>query len=294
MSLKTVIFFMFTIFLTNPIFASQQLTSPQRFSWSWFKSFLVTPTTEQKQKKFAEAIQKSAASGKSLDLLTFYKTKEQSENFTDAKEAAKKFKNAVKNAAQRGGIMARFKTTIPEQFLFGTSSSSYQYEGGLDEHNANAIFYRNKVWKDEKSGQEKIGLETAGKAIDFWNRYKKDMQLMKNELGINCFRLSIAWDRVQPNSKTWDEAAINQYIEMIKTLRRYAIEPIVVLHHYTIPQWFAEIGGFEKSQNITYFVEFAMLAYVLNTLLLAQSFQHLITCHFPFEHKFAKHLYFFS
>lgn len=146
---------------------------------------------------------------------------------------------------------------IPEKFLLGVSSSSYQYEGGLDSNNANAIFYQKK------------GLEPAGIAIDFWNRYEKDIRRMKYELGINCFRLSIAWERVQlapelwndPSQPLWNQNAIDRYVEIIKLLKKYAIEPIVVLHHYTIPEWFAEMGGFEKKENITYFVNFAKKMY---------------------------------
>src|SRR5207248_10204114 len=51
-------------------------------------------------------------------------------------------------------------------------------------------------------------LPTADKAIDFWNRYPQDIKQMKNELGINSFRLSIAWDRIQPEQGIWDDAAI--------------------------------------------------------------------------------------
>lgn len=251
---KNIILSALFIFCINYIFGFQERAQTLK---QWLSNyFSSTPT---KQKKFAAAIQKSTTQNKALDLLEFYKTKEQSENFTNAKKAAKDFKDAVQKAAQNDGRMARFKTAH-QQFLFGASSSSYQYEGGLDKNNATAIFYKDKDWQNEDGVRQK-GLETAGQAIDFWNRYKEDMQLMKNELGINCFRLSIAWDRIQPNSQEWNMKAIAQYVEMIKTLRKYAIEPIVVLHHYTIPQWFAEIGGFEKSQNITYFVEFAKKMY---------------------------------
>jgi beta-glucosidase len=189
---------------------------------------------------------------KPLDWQSKYKKKESSQTsktpITDATISAQKFKTAIENAADKDNIMARFKNN-PEKFLFGASSSSYQYEGGLDEHNASAAFYRSK------------NLPTAGKAIDFWNKYPQDIKQMKHELGINSFRLSIAWDRVQPQQGVWDNDAITKYVHIITTLKKYGIEPIVVLHHYTIPIWFAEIGGFEKKANITHFVEFAKKMY---------------------------------
>lgn len=137
----------------------------------------------------------------------------------------------------------------PKKFLLGVSSSAYQIEGGLDKNNATAAFYQSK------------GLTTAMDAIDFWNRYKNDIQQMKTELGINSFRLSIAWERVEPEQGKYDENAIDTYIDIMKTLKEYDIEPVVVLHHYTIPTWFARNNGFEKKENINDFVTFAEKMY---------------------------------
>jgi len=228
-------------------FASQPEPSGWKWLQEWFKSWFTTP---QQPTSFKKAV---AASGKSLDLFNFYEHKEKKQlaapdkknSFMDAISAADTFKKAVR---KNKSIMERLKNN-PNKFLFGASSSSYQYEGGLDSNNANAIFYQSK------------GLKPAGIAIDFWNRYEKDIELMDSKLGINCFRLSIAWDRVQLTRESWNQNAINTYVKMIKLLRAYDIEPIVVLHHYTIPQWFAEIGGFEKRENIKYFVEFAKKMY---------------------------------
>ena len=242
--------------LISTIYSTFASQSPTQRMYAWLKSWFITP---QQPTSFKKAV---AASGKSLDLFAFYKQKEdkqsaptysKAKSLTDPKDAADTFKKAVKNNTI---VMERLQND-PNNFFFGASSSSYQYEGGLDSNNANAIFYQSR------------GLEPAGIAIDFWNRYEKDIFQMKDELGINCFRLSIAWDRVQlapelwntPDEPLWNENAIAQYVKIIKLLKKHIIEPIVVLHHYTIPQWFAEIGGFEKKENIKYFVEFAKKIY---------------------------------
>jgi beta-glucosidase len=244
MLIKYILLSIFLVFHANQLFLSQQ---PTQQSWyQWIKSFLVP--SDNKESKFQKAIQQATAGGKPLDLQSFYKQKEEAESFTNPQKAAEKFRNAIQEAAQKSPIMACFKDH-PERFLFGASSSSYQYEGGLDDNNANAIFYASK------------GLTPAGKAIDFWNRYAEDIVQMKNELNINAFRISIAWDRVQPKKGQWDELAIATYQKIIKTLRDHQIEPIVVLNHYTIPQWFAALDGFEKNSNITYFVTFAKKMY---------------------------------
>jgi len=226
-------------FCTNTVVLSKPSEPPTLYEW--IKSFFTTPADKS---KFVKATEESVP----LDLLAFYKEKEGKEasSFNNAENAAKKFKESLVKAANNDPIMKKFKDK-PEQFLFGGSSSDHQYNGDPDDldTNANVIFYKEK------------GFKTAGKAIDFWNKYKNDIPQMQDELGINSFRISIGWDRVQPGIKGWDRKAIDHYVDMIRTLKQHGIEPIVVLHHYTIPQWFAKIGGFEHLKNGKYFVTFA-------------------------------------
>jgi beta-glucosidase len=247
MVLRKHIIFIFLLSYSTVVFSSQ-VNSLQSL-YNRIKSFFITPANI-KEKKFHEAVTQSSALKKPLDLTAFYnaKTKNEHNNFMSAEEGAKKFKKSLVEAKEKNSLMKKFAHN-PESFLFGVSSSSYQYEGGLDSNNANAQFYINKKWKPAK------------RAIDFWNRYDADIKQMKSELGINCFRLSIAWERVQPAEAAWDMDVIKRYGSIIKTLEDNGIEPIVVLHHYTVPQWFIEKGGFEKKENISYFVEFAKKMY---------------------------------
>lgn len=135
------------------------------------------------------------------------------------------------------------------EFLFGVSSSAYQIEGGLDAHNATAQFYRSH------------GLQSAGIAIDFWNKCEQDILQMKNELGITSFRFSVAWDRVQPQKDVWNENALTRYKAIVNLCKLHNIEPIITLHQYTNPIWFEQLSGFEKKENNAYFVEFAKKIY---------------------------------
>lgn len=156
---------------------------------------------------------------------------------------------ALRTAIQNNTAINQKLKNDPRLFLLGASSSSYQIEGGLDDGNATAQF------------NKKRGLAMAGEAINFWNRYKTDIPQMKNELGINSFRLTVEWGRVQPTADTWDENAIATYIDIMKLLKVHNIEPIVEFNHYTIPLWFAQLKGFEKIENNKYFVEFAEKMY---------------------------------
>jgi len=153
-----------------------------------------------------------------------------------------------KNIWLNSNAKKQYGTQVP-QFLFGVSSSAYQTEGGLDQNNATAQFYISR------------NLQPAGVAIDFWNKCEQDILQMKNELGINSFRFSISWDRVQPQKDVWDESALTRYKAIVNVCKEHGIEPIITLHQYTNPVWFDQLGGFEKKENRTYFVEFAKKVY---------------------------------
>lgn len=103
--------------------------------------------------------------------------------------------------------------------------------------------------------------ELVGRAIDFWHKYSQDIQMMKNEFGINAMRISIEWSRVQPEQNVWNTEALAHYKKIVQEMKKHGVEPIIVLHHYTIPTWFEAIGGFVVHDNIHHFVEFALRIY---------------------------------
>jgi beta-glucosidase len=136
------------------------------------------------------------------------------------------------------------------QFYLGASSSAYQIEGGLDDKaSAAERFYK------------KQGLGTAGDAIDFYNRYPEIIKQMADELHINAFRISLAWDRIQPQQDLFNKDAIEFYKHVIHTLLAHGIKPLVVFHHYDVPTWFEDLGGFEKAKNGELFKQFCIKVY---------------------------------
>ena len=51
-----------------------------------------------------------------------------------------------------------------------------------------------------------------------------------------------------------------RYNDMLDCMAAADIEPNATLHHFTHPQWFEELGGFEKEENIPLFVEWCVKA----------------------------------
>ena len=119
---------------------------------------------------------------------------------------------------------------MSEGFLWGVSTSPYQHEGGYNGDGQP----RNNWYEWEMSGK----VEKSGPAVDFWNRYEDDFDRAEM-MGLTSFRLGIEWARLQPqgSGQELDPAALDRYAEMIVSLRRRELEPLVTLHHFTTPRW---------------------------------------------------------
>ncbi len=72
----------------------------------------------------------------------------------------------------------------------------------------------------------------------------------------NVLRLSLEWSRIEPTEGHWDNAALDRYRAMLTDLHHRRMKPIVTLHHFTDPLWFADRDGFFKEENIRYFVRY--------------------------------------
>ncbi len=142
---------------------------------------------------------------------------------------------------------------FPAGFLWGTATSSYQYEGG----NTNNQWYR---WEQE--GHIRAG-ERCGKAANWWEGAESDFALAEH-MGNNALRLSLEWSRIESGEGQWDSGAIDRYRAMLKDLQKRRLKPMVTLHHFTEPQWFADRGGFANEENIRFFVRY--VAHVVQNL----------------------------
>ena len=138
--------------------------------------------------------------------------------------------------------------SFPDGFLWGTATSAYQYEGG----NTHNQWHR---WEQ----QGHIGDDRCGRAVDWWERAESDFALAQ-QMGHNALRLSLEWSRIEPAEGTWDSAAIDRYRAMLEDLRDRHIKPMVTLHHFTEPLWFADREGFAREENIRYFIRYVSRA----------------------------------
>ncbi|XP_019176011.1 PREDICTED: beta-glucosidase 46-like [Ipomoea nil] len=122
---------------------------------------------------------------------------------------------------------------FPANFFFGTSSSSYQYEGayltdGKGLSNWDVYTHQPGHVLDGSNGDV---------AADQYHLYQEDADLLAS-LGVNSHKLSISWSRVLPKGRhgniNWK--GINYYKNLIDSLLLKGIEPFVTINHYDVPQ----------------------------------------------------------
>ncbi len=145
---------------------------------------------------------------------------------------------------------------FPKDFYWGAATASHQVEGNQhndwsewEKQNAERLareseksFQWNPNWGKFRNEATDPANYISGTACDHWNRYAEDFDILK-DLGLNSYRFSIEWSRVEPEEGKFDEAAIHHYQEMLAALRSRGIEPFVTLWHWTLPLWLRDRGG---------------------------------------------------
>ncbi|WP_281900364.1 glycoside hydrolase family 1 protein [Phytohabitans aurantiacus] len=131
-------------------------------------------------------------------------------------------------------------TTFPDGFLWGAATAPHQIEG----NNVNSDF-----WLAEGRVP---GMERSGDACDSYHRYAEDMRLLAGA-GLNAYRFGIEWARVEPEPGMVSRAELAHYRRMIDTALELGVTPVVTLHHFTNPRWFADEGGWMGERAVDRF-----------------------------------------
>jgi len=126
---------------------------------------------------------------------------------------------------------------FPSEFLWGSATSAYQVEGGIE----------NADWSVFKS---------AGAACDHYHRYQEDFDIAADELNQNAHRFSIEWSRIEPQEGKFDETELEHYRHVLEYLKQKNMTTMVTLHHFTTPQWLAARGSWEHREVVPFFARF--------------------------------------
>lgn len=142
---------------------------------------------------------------------------------------------------------------LPEDFLWGASTSAYQVEG------ENLTHGKGPSVQDVKKVPE--GTSELDVCADFYNRYKEDIALMA-EMGFKTFRFSIAWSRILPEGVgKVNQEGIDFYNNVINECLKYNIEPLVTMFHFDLPAALEKKGGWSRRESVDEFEAFARILY---------------------------------
>ncbi len=83
----------------------------------------------------------------------------------------------------------------------------------------------------------------SGIACDHYHRFRSDLELCAHVMHNNAHRFSVEWSRIEPAEGVFSGPALAHYRDVARTCRELGMEPIVTLHHFTLPQWLADAGG---------------------------------------------------
>jgi beta-glucosidase len=145
---------------------------------------------------------------------------------------------SLTNRVERGIMMKNFSS----DFMMGAATAAHQVEG-------------NNVYSDFWTMEHIPGTmykEPSLEAVDHYHKYKEDIQLLV-DAGLNTYRFSIEWARIEPSKGNFDKNEIEHYRQVLEFCHQNKVAPIVTLHHFSSPKWLISEGGWESESTIEYF-----------------------------------------
>ena len=132
--------------------------------------------------------------------------------------------------------------TLPQDFLVGAATAAHQVEG----NNIHSDYWAMEHMKYGNFNEPSLD------AVDHYNRYEEDIKMVA-EAGLNAYRFSIEWARIEPKQGAYDENEIEHYRKVLTCCRENGVEPIVTMMHFTSPKWLIENGGWENEATVEAF-----------------------------------------
>ena len=146
---------------------------------------------------------------------------------------------------------------LPHRFELGVATAAYQIEGAAGEDGRGP-----SIWDTfSHSPGRVVDGDTGDIACDHYHRYPQDVRLM-GDLGVDSYRLSVAWPRIQPEGQgVANLAGLAFYDRLVDALLEQGIAPAVTLYHWDLPQALEEVGGWRNRDTAQRFAEYAALVH---------------------------------
>ena len=142
---------------------------------------------------------------------------------------------------------------FPSNFVWGVATSSFQIEGA-----AFADGKGESIWDRFCKQPGAIADASNGEvACDHFHRLEQDLDLIAS-LGVNCYRFSIAWPRVQAEGYgEFNPTGLDFYERLVDGLKARGIQAFATLNHWDLPQGLQDRGGWADRDTVHRFVDYA-------------------------------------
>jgi beta-glucosidase len=149
--------------------------------------------------------------------------------------------------------MTDLSQRFPAQFVWGVATAAFQIEGA-----AQADGKGESIWDRFCRRPGAIADASNGDvACDHYHRLDADLDLIA-ALGVDAYRFSISWPRVQPlGHGAWNEAGLAFYDRLVDGLLARGIQPHLTLNHWDLPQALQDAGGWAARDTVHHFVNYA-------------------------------------
>ncbi|WP_040164211.1 GH1 family beta-glucosidase [Microbacterium gorillae] len=144
-------------------------------------------------------------------------------------------------------------TVFPPGFRWSTATSAFQIEGGRQADDRGRC-----IWDDfvERDGAVRDGT-TANEGADSYHRWAEDVELVRS-LGVDRYRFSLSWVRIQPDGVGAPSAAgLAYYDRLIDALLEAGVVPFPTLYHWDLPVALEAAGGWLERDTALRFGEYA-------------------------------------
>jgi beta-galactosidase len=146
---------------------------------------------------------------------------------------------------------------FPADFIWGCSTAAYQVEGATSADGRGP-----SIWDTFSRTPGKVfGGMTGDFACDSYHRWKEDVELVKG-LGVDSYRYSISWPRIQPEGSGKPlQTGLDYYKRLADALAEAGIESAVTMYHWDLPQALEDAGGWPCRDTSYRFAEYAEILY---------------------------------
>lgn len=144
---------------------------------------------------------------------------------------------------------------FPAGFRWGAATAAFQIEGSPDADGRGTSIW--DVFAAEP-GRILDGRD-ASTSADSYRRFRDDVALLA-ELGVDEYRFSISWPRIQADGRgPANPAGLDHYARVVDALAEAGISPLVTLYHWDLPQALEDAGGWLARDTAARFAEYAVL-----------------------------------